>query len=285
MDLWGFLDSIHGASKNLADDIKVEELDYIPKGEEDIKFEVGRWFKIRNVVSLYADMVGSTQFSLGNEVAVKNAARVHELFTGGLVQVLKSPDFGASYLDVKGDGGFGLWCEVFGPAKAVIAGVTFKTLVENNLAPHVRQHYDRDWSLQSRIGIVKGNLLVKRIGKRSTDKQKRNWAVWVGSPVSLSSKLCSATKPDTVLVTSDIYWEINAHQELKDHLIMSCGHKRGRGREKGEPRYLWDDIEPSKVGLNKEVNRKMYQLEQRWCEYCGNKFINAVLEYIENQTS
>lgn len=273
MDLWGYLDDILEKERNLADEIEVEDLEELPS-LSNLKLEVGKWFRVRNVVSMYADMVASTKLSLKSEKPIRSAARIHQLFTGSLVDVYRNPDFGPSFFDVKGDGGFALWKEEFGSAKAVIAAATFKTLVEKRLRDYVRGNYKSDWHLQSRIGIAKGVVLVKRIGTRNVGDEIRNWAVWVGKPVNLSSKLSDKADPDTVLATKNILADIRLNDELTNRLIWSCGCPYGKKRN------LWKEVDPGSIGLY-DVEENLYRLESKWCDTHGDEYINTALEEIE----
>jgi class 3 adenylate cyclase len=264
MELWNFLNEIFEDERKKIDRIEVPDLEKIPS-EDEMALEIGRWFRIRNVVSIYVDMNSSTQ--LTNTKFINASAKIYQIFTGTLVRILK--EFGAQFIDIKGDGGFALWKEEFASVKALLAGVTFKTFVEKNLKDFVKDQIT-DWDIASKIGIAKGMVLVKKIGLRNYEDQRYNWAVWVGTPVNFSFKLCDLAEPDTILVTNDIYEELTNPTSLKRYLILSCGCPHG------ETINLWTE----KDELEQKFNTKIWELKSRWCDKHGEEYINKVLEII-----
>src|SRR5438034_555774 len=96
-----------------------EERKSIPDTTDIPIHDKTRWFRIRNVVCVYVDMLGSTQLSAStNESATAGA---YQLFTGTAVAIFDS--FEASYIDVKGDGAFALF-NGNQPYRALAAAVT-----------------------------------------------------------------------------------------------------------------------------------------------------------------
>ena len=264
MELWDFLDEIVEDEKKKITTIEVSDLEKIPS-EDEMALEVGRWFRIRNVVSIYVDMKGSTQ--LTNDKFINTSAKMYQVFTGALVKIFK--EFGSQFIDIKGDGGFALWKEKFASVKALLAGVTFKTFVEKHLKNFVRTQMT-DWNIASKIGIAKGTVLVKKIGLRNSEGQKYNWAVWAGTPVNISSKLSDLANPDTILVTDDCHNELTIPSSLKKYLILSCGCPQGT------PVDLWSE----KIELTQKFDTKIWELKSRWCDIHGKEYINKVLEII-----
>ncbi|MHA1278051.1 MAG: adenylate/guanylate cyclase domain-containing protein [Candidatus Helarchaeota archaeon] len=238
-----------------------------------MSLEVNRWCRIRNVVSLYVDMKGSTQ--LTNEKYIKTSAKMYEIFTGGLIKILKQEEFRAHFIDIKGDGGFALWKEKFGSVKALLAAVTFKTFVEKYLKNFVKDQIT-DWDIASKIGITKGIVLVKRIGTRNTKDKRYNWAVWAGKPVNISAKLSDSADGDTVLVTDDVYQDFLRPRELYNYLILSCGCKNGEYT--GERAILWQE----KPEFESKFSTKVWELKSEWCDKHGEEYINKVLKIIND---
>ncbi|GAB6190203.1 hypothetical protein JCM30566_19460 [Marinitoga arctica] len=266
MELWNTLEEIVDEQKEKINNIDVIEIDRIPL-ESDMNLEVGRWYRIRNVVSLYVDMKGSTQLS--NDKYTKTTAKMYEIFTGSLIKILKQEEFKANFIDIKGDGGFALWKEKYGTIKALLAGITFKTLVEKYLKDYVEKQIS-DWEIASKIGIAKGKVLVKRIGVRNVGNNKNNWAVWAGKPVNYSAKLSNEAKNDTILVTEEVYNDIS-QKDFYNYLVLSC--ECGSG----EKTNLWSEV----VDLENKFFTKVFELKSRWCNKHGEEYINAVLEKIE----
>ncbi|OHB53836.1 MAG: hypothetical protein A2Y12_19235 [Planctomycetes bacterium GWF2_42_9] len=63
------------------------------------------WLKIPDVICVFVDMKGSTQLSAS--MHDHNTAGAYQLFTGTAVRLFH--EFQAEYIDVKGDGIFGLF--------------------------------------------------------------------------------------------------------------------------------------------------------------------------------
>lgn len=274
MELWNTIEEIFNEQKEKIRNIEVIDIESIPS-ESDMSLEAGRWYRIRNVVSLYVDMEGSTQ--LTNERYIKTTAKMYEIFTGSLIKVLRQDEFRAHFIDVKGDGGFALWKEKYGSVKALLAGVTFKTLVEKYLKSYVRTQIS-DWEISSKIGIAKGTVLVKRIGTRNVGDQKYNWAVWAGKPVNYSAKLSDEAKSDTILVTEEVFLDIS-QQKFYDYLVLSCGCENGE--HTGEKSNLWSVRED----LEERFSTKIWELKSCWCNEHGQDYINKVLEKIKENGS
>jgi len=82
------------------------------------------WLKIPNVICCFVDMEGSTKLSAGQYD--QTTAKAYRLFTETAIRIFHK--FDADYIDVKGDGVFGL----FSQGKiytALAATVSFKTFV------------------------------------------------------------------------------------------------------------------------------------------------------------
>ena len=267
MELWNSLKQIFNEQKEKISPLEVTDFDHIP-AENDMSLQSGKWYRIRDVVSLYIDMKGSTQ--LTNEKYIKTSAKIYEIFTGSLIKILKQEEFKASFIDIKGDGGFALWKEKFGSVKALLAAVTFKTFVEKYLDKFVKDSID-GWKIASKIGIVKGIVLVKRIGVRNTKDKKYNWAVWAGKPVNISSKLSDLSEGNSVLVTDNVYQDFSTPKELYKYLILSCDCG-------GESKPLWNERTDFKEDFFTDT--KIWELKSKWCDVHGEEYINKVLEII-----
>jgi len=267
MELWKFLGQVFDDQQDKIKSLEVIEQNSIPS-EEDMSLEVGRWYKIRNVVSLYVDMEGSTQ--LTNEKYIQTSAKMYELFTGSLIKILKQEEFKAHFIDIKGDGGFALWKEKFGSVKALLAAITFKTFVERYLKPFVKLQIT-EWDIVSKIGITEGTVLVKRIGERNIKDKKYNWAVWAGKPVNISSKLSDIADGDTVLATDDVFKDFSIPRELYDYLILSCGCPNDKKVN------LWEEVPE----FGEKFSVKIWRLKSKWCNTHGEEYINKVLEIIK----
>lgn len=264
------MDGTFKEQKEKEDSLEVIEIDYIPP-VGDMKLEIGKWYKLRNLVSLYVDMVGSTRFT--NEKSEKASAKMYEIFTGSLVKILKYIDYQAEYIDIKGDGRFALWKGKYASVMAILAAVTFKTYVEKYLRDYVKSQI-ADWTISSKMGIYKDTVLVKRIGERDTKDTKYNWAVWAGRPVNLSSKLSSIAEDDNLLISEDVLNDISK-KEFHNNLVMSCGCD-GFGNPRPS-KCLWEEVTNNVM----QFDSKIYKLESKWCNIHGEEFINNVIKILK----
>ncbi len=265
MKLWDSLDELNVKQLEKIEDNTVEEVEKIPNNK-DIKLEINKWYKIRNVVSLYVDMKGSTQLS--NEKYIKVSAKMYEFFTGSLIKILKNSDWVPQYIDIKGDGGFALWKEKYGAVKSLLAAITFKTFVEFYISKYVNSNI-KDWLVASKIGITTGTVLVKKIGNRNISDNTYNWVVWAGKTVNISAKLSDLAGKNEILITDEIYSKI---REFNDFLILSCGC----GND-GEKTKLWDEFdETDKYG-------NLWVLKSKWCKEHGEEYLNNVLKKINEE--
>src|SRR5262249_43701313 len=80
------------------------------------------WLKIPDVICVFVDMKGSTKLSV--TAHERGTASAYQLFTGTAVRLFA--EFETPYIDVQGDGVFGLFNsdQVY---RALAAAVTFKT--------------------------------------------------------------------------------------------------------------------------------------------------------------
>lgn len=264
MGLWTFLDDLLNRGKEKIENLMVKELETIPL-EDQMALETGVWYRIKDVVSVYIDMEDSTE--LTDQESINVAAGIHQLFTGSLIDILK--EFNAGFIDIKGDGGFALWKEKFGSAKALLAGVTFKTSVEKKLQEYVKSRI-ANWTVSSKIGIVKGTVLVKKVGTRDTQEKKFNWAVWVGKPVSFSSKLSDVATSNTILATENVVSDFSIPPELNQYLILSCGCPHGTKVN------LWQE----RSDLKDKFGMKIFELKSRWCDVHGQAYLDSALKII-----
>jgi class 3 adenylate cyclase len=225
---------------------------------DDIPFVNRRhWFNIPDVISVFVDMIGSTKLSA--EKRARSTARAYQFFTGTAVDIFH--EFDVPYIDVRGDGVFGLFNQdqIY---RALAAAVTFKTFVEVEFVPRFKN--DTAIELGAHIGIDQGTVLVRRIGlKRRDDRTDRQNEVWAGKPVNMSSKLASKAKAGELLV-SDRYFRRIKHELVR----KSCGCP---GNKKED---LWMAVDVTKD--SKFDFGTAHCLKMRWCEKHGEKHCNAI---------
>jgi class 3 adenylate cyclase len=216
------------------------------------------WFQIPDVISVFVDMIGSTKLSAQRHA--RGTAKVYQFFTGTAVDIFHT--FDAPYIDVRGDGVFGLFNQdqVY---LALASAVTFKTFVETEFVDRFKR--DTGIELGAHIGIDQGTVLVRRIGlKRHDDRTDRQNEVWAGKPVNMSAKLASKSEARQLLV-SDRYFDRLAHERV----LRSCGCPGNRKVD------LWTpiDVTPdSKFDFD-----TAYCLKTHWCEEHGKEYCNAII--------
>ena len=216
------------------------------------------WFKIPNVISVFVDMKGSTQLSAQKHEG--GTAGAYQLFTGTAVYLFH--EFNTPYIDVRGDGVFGLFNQdqVY---LALAAAVTFKTFAETIFVPKLKEKTRIE--LGAHIGIDQGTVLVRRIGlKRQGDRTDRQNEVWAGKPVNMSSKLAGMAGAGELLV-SDRYFQRIKH----DRVRKLCGCPSNKKVD------LWTPVDVKKDP--KFDFETAYCLKKRWCVIHGEEYCNAIM--------
>jgi class 3 adenylate cyclase len=220
------------------------------------------WLKIPDVICVFVDMKGSTQLSATSHD--RSTAGAYQLFTGTAVRIFSA--FDTPYIDVRGDGVFGLFNndQVH---RALAAAVTFKTFAEDVFVPTVKKDLKLD--VGAHYGIDQKTVLVRKLGlKRVGGRTDRQNEVWAGKPVNMASKL-AAVAAHKELIVSDRYFD----KLTDDRALLSCGCSNGvPGSTKVS---LWKELDVSTD--NKFDFKKGYVLSSRWCGIHGEEFCNALL--------
>lgn len=279
MSVWQFVRDTATERREFTKNLEITPLSRIPAAT-DTSLEKNRWYRVDEAVAVYADLKGSTNLSAQRQARVM--AKIYELFTGAWISTLRAMKSG--FIDIKGDGGFGLFYGKAGVAQAVLAAVTFRTIVKCELKATVNNMLAdiegvENWELSAKVGIHKGPLLVKRVGERNTTKHTLNWLVWVGKPVNYAAKLSSLAGPDELLVTAPVYEVITGKDVLRTHLERSCGCGN-----KGLPIELWTTLSEEHEAV-KLTSYTVYKLGSFWCDQHGDEYFSAVKEYIEKKVS
>lgn len=269
------MDVVSEKGKSYTKGLSVRNINWIPS-EDDLKLEVNEWARIDQAVAVYADMRGSTLLSTAKTAGT--LGKMYELFTGAWIRVLRSMKSG--YIDIKGDGGFGLFYGKAGVVQALLAAVTFNTIIEKKLKVFASTLTDGDsleWSLEAKVGIHLGSLLVKRVGERDTPTTQGNWLVWAGKPVNYASKLASLANPGQVLATDPVLATIRDTSLLFDHLIVSCGCTSGSKEE------LWKPLDPASDAVQVVRGSEVWALDSKWCDTHGDHYFDQVRGYLEKK--
>lgn len=216
------------------------------------------WLRIKGVICVYFDMKNSTKLSAADKPII--VANAYNLFTGTAVRILN--DFEASYIDVRGDGAFGLF-NSFQPHRALAAAVTFKTFAETEFKTQMAKITDVE--VGTHIGIDQRLVLVKRLGiKQSGNRSDRQNEVWAGKPVNMASKLATLSEDGELLVSDRFFNHFSNELVLK-----SCGCPHG------EKKDLWTEVDlTNKTWFDFQ---KAYCLKTHWCEIHGRDFCERIL--------
>ena len=233
----------------------------------------GVWFQIPEATAVFADLKDSTE--LNTTESPRIAARAYTYFIRAMALTLER--FSARYVDIQGDGIFGLFS---GPESAYLAaasGITMKTLVEREVSDRFKNDAGVGWKLTAGIGIDRGTLLVRRLGLRGTKQNE----VWAGKPVNMAAKLSSLAASNEMVVSDRVFNEYERASKLRHRaLIWSCGcdgGRQGAGLDAAAEAttLLWKrGSAPEDVGLDFAI---LHRLRTIWCVTHGPEFCKAIV--------
>ena len=216
------------------------------------------WLRIPDVICVYVDMMGSTRLSA--ELHDRSTAGAYQLFTGTAVRLLN--EFGAPYIDVRGDGVFALFNQDQ-PYTVLAAAVTFKTFVKEIFVPTIKNRTGVD--IGSHIGVDQKTVLVKKLGlRRSGGRTDRQNEVWAGKPVNMAAKLASLSENDELLASERFF------RNIKDeHALLTCGCPNGVKTN------LWSEKD---LSVDEKFDFELaYSLKSDWCKVHGREYCEAII--------
>ena len=258
MGLNSFLDDIRTAVNRIINDkASFQKINTIP---DTIPLEGNHWLELDEVTCVFVDMIGSTQMHLRDQDAVK----VYEIFIKSLVKILNT--YGAQYIDIKGDGAFGIFSGNESAIPALCSAVTFRTVCSKIL-----ENKFTDFHIKTHIGMDTDRVLVKRIGLRGD----KNNEVWVGKPVNIASKLASLA-PESFIYASDRTYQTLLKKDYMRSLIKSCGCPDGVSMD------LWTKEDNTHAFLKLQ---SFYSLGSCWCAIHGEEFCGAVMDIYRQRNS
>ena len=233
----------------------------------------GEWWRIQSVTAVFADLKGSTNLSVSG--SRHDAALAYTYFVRAMAVIFER--FGAGYIDIQGDGIFGLFGGRGSAFQAAACAITMRTLIEREVEPRFKHDASTEWKLTAGIGIDQGTLLVRRLGLRGTKQNE----VWAGRPVNVAAKLSSVAEPNQVVASERVYAVYEAAAPLRRRALnWSCGccdGIQGGGLDipEGQTTNLWDEESaPEGMGLDFE---SIYRLESHWCVTHGAEFCEAIV--------
>lgn len=255
------LSIINDAEDVFKNGASVQEVKKIPDPQQ-IPQRKNHWLKMRNIISVFVDMKGSTKLSATKHD--KSTAELYQFFTDTMVRIART--FGSSYVDVKGDGVFALFNGDL-PHTALCAAVSCKTFASVNFKQKAKSK--RNVDLECHIGVDRKTVLVKRVGiepRGGDDSHLRN-EVWAGRPVNMSAKLAAYAGAGELLTSERFYRQLT-HPKAK----YSCGC----GAEGGQSGSLWEEMEVSED--DKFDFEKAFLLKSQWCPSHGREYCKKLLE-------
>ncbi|MHB1445957.1 MAG: hypothetical protein ACYCTI_01230 [Acidimicrobiales bacterium] len=224
-----------------------------------LPIEARKWHKATEVVAVVADLKGSTNLGVGKHAA--STAAIYEASTGGVTRIFN--DFSADFVDVQGDGAFGLFWGENRVERALCAGITIKSFSEDILIPRLTKKWPDLPPTGLKVGVAVSSVLVKRVGVPRTDHQE---PVWAGKTVNYATKAAQQADSHEMIVTGSI-WDF---VETNDYLAVTCPCGTGPSAS------LWSDVTIDKIheGDGERAGRR---LTSKWCAIHGAEYCAAVL--------
>ena len=249
--------------------VNIRTLDDVP---ESGPANLGVWFRVRNVTAVFADLNSSTALSTFNNP--KDAAYAYTYFIRAMTATLDK--FSSKYIDIQGDGVFGLFSGVDSQFLAATCAVTMRTLMEREVAVHFRRSASGSWNLTAGIGIDRETVFVRQLGIRGIARNE----VWAGKPVSTAAKLSSLARSNEILVSNRVYNQYSQFpRERRRAILRSCGCQggvRGRGLDlpANQATLLWSQGSvPKSLGLD---FADFHRRREPWCSHHGPEFCQMV---------
>lgn len=225
---------------------------------QDIKSSSSNvWTRIDSVVSVVFDMKGSTDFGL-NKHSI-STARIYDAAISGAVRILSN--FEADFIDIQGDGGFGLFWGDNAMERAICSGITIKTF-SLSISERLANKWPKAPLTGLKVGMHIDHALVKKIGTpRNPDEQE---PVWAGRAVNYAFKCAQAADTHQMIVTQKVWERVRRN----DYIAFTCNCE-------GTPSAgIWNEVAVEKLP---EKDRKAMLLTSQWCENCGPSFCDSVM--------
>lgn len=228
----------------------------------ELPIDKPEWHRLTDLVTVMFDLKSSTNLEKGRRPA--STASIYDAGIGGVVQILSS--FKADFVDIQGDGGFGLFWGERRYERAMCAAISMHTF-SDDFEDQLKTKWSEAPSTGFKVGIASGPVLAKRVGlPRHLEMQE---PVWAGRPVNYAAKAAQQTDPGKTLVTGSV-WDAVSNN---DYIAFSCGCMNGV--EGGTPSFLWEERTLEKIP---DAEKYGQVLRSGWCVNHGEEYCNAILD-------
>lgn len=242
-------------------DTKTKVVDYSNFPNVDtLSLEKREWVRLRDVVAVVADLKNSTKLDFKQRA--DTSARLYHAMIGSCARIMAR--FEPEFVDIQGDGLFGLFHGTRAFQRALCAGITLKTFGQRTVEPATRDKMENTFPKTGlKVGMHAGIIVVKKVGLRGT-----NEPVWAGRPVNWATKCSSEAEANQLVLTQSVYGKF----EDNHYVTHSCGCD-GEGNP-GKISNLWNDVTVEALP-DSTVPCKV--LNAPWCKVHGDEFCQAVL--------
>lgn len=221
-----------------------------------------RWWRLQDVVVVVADLVASTKLGTGKWKA--STASIYEAALQPVTSIYAA--FDVDHVELQGDCVIGWFWGDRALERGMCAGITVKTFSSEKLVRRLEAKWSGENQLPQtgfKVGISKGQLLVKRIGLPRTDHQA---PVWPGKAVSYAVKAAQTAARHELVVTGSVWEKV----EKNDYLAFTCSCGDG------PTDTIWKEHHIAKLDHD-AVERVGRKLTSQWCATHGEEFCTAVL--------
>lgn len=244
----------------LSTNIDVEEKDGSFRAGDIRSSSSNLWMKLPEVVAVAFDMKSSTQLGLGRHD--KSSARIYQSGVEGAVKCLNR--YGADFLDIQGDGGFGLFWGEKAHERALCSAITLKTFSVKWVERLIAQFGEELPETGFKLGMHSARTLVKKLGTlRNQDEQE---AVWAGKPINYAYKCAQSSDAHVLVVTEKVFEKFKNN----DYVVYSCGC----AEDVDPSNKLWSE---ATIPNLPEDENTVYAVMSPWCVNCGPSFAEAIM--------
>jgi len=268
-EIFNYINELKDKSDDRFDSFRAEPLLSIKEIEDSAYLEKPVWLGgDQKFVCLFIDLDDSSKLSFNKRP--ETMAKIYDYFTQNIVDILNHPIFGADYIDIKGDGAFGIFEGEKASFKALYCAITFKTMFEK----YIKNKFDiGEDHLSCKFGIHKDTILVKKIGKRGD----RNYnEVWAGRLVNNAAKLANESKNINnllnptlpILISKEVYEDFYNN---KQYGFYNCCDGKGSPAAPGTEMFIKYDSYSDEV-----LGDEFYYTFVSWCKDHADNYIGLI---------